>query len=174
LEAQLIDWLHDFQPTPEMRKRILAKITHQAHADDDQARRSELMGQADRLKDLYLLGDLTKAQYIMHRQAIQDELERLEPTIDPDLAQAEQLLSNFAEFWKLETAAAERRQLLLTLFEQVWEDGGRIVAVKPRGRLAPYFQATADTHEPRSEFVGAQSGSDGTRTRDLWRDRPAL
>jgi hypothetical protein len=36
----------------------------------------------------------------MRRQAIQDELERLEPTIDPDIAEAEQLLSNFAEFWR--------------------------------------------------------------------------
>jgi DNA-binding transcriptional ArsR family regulator len=174
LEAQLIDWLYDFQPTPEMRKRILAQITLHTHQDDDQARRKELMGQADRLKDLYMLGDLTKAQYIMRRQAIQDELERLEPTIDPDVAEAEQLLSNFAEFWEVESASAERRRLLLSLFEQVWEDGGRIVAVKPRCRLASYFQATAETHESRSGFVGVQNGSDGTRTRDLRRDRPAL
>lgn len=37
-------------------------------------------------------------------QALQEELERLEPTINPDLAQAEQLLSNFSDFWKIETA----------------------------------------------------------------------
>jgi hypothetical protein len=43
------------------------------------------MGQADRLKNLYMLSELTKAQYVMRRQAIQDELERLEPTIDPTL-----------------------------------------------------------------------------------------
>jgi site-specific DNA recombinase len=174
LEAQLIDWLHDFQPSPEMRKRILTSINKEAHQHDDQARRSELMGKADRLKDLYMLGDFTKAQYIMRRQAIQDELERLEPTIDPDLAEAEQLLSNFADFWEVETAATERRRLLLSLFEQVWEDGGRIVAVKPRGHLAPYFQAAAETHESTPGLSGVQSGSDGTRTRDLRRDRPAL
>jgi site-specific DNA recombinase len=162
LEAQLIDWLHDFQPDPELRKLILASIAGASRQDDDQARRSALMGQTDRLKDLYMLGDLTKAQYVMRRQAIQDELERLEPTIDPDVAQAEQLLSNFAEFWEVETAAAERRRLLLSLFEQVWEDAGRIVAVKPRGRLAPYFQAAAETLETRRDLCGVQSGSDGT------------
>jgi hypothetical protein len=28
-------------------------------------------------------GDLTNVQYVMRRQALQDELERLEPAIDP-------------------------------------------------------------------------------------------
>ena len=69
---------------------------------------------------------------------------------------------------------AERRRLLLSLFEQVWQNDGQIVAVKPRGGLVPYFQAAEKCHEFRSGFSGAQSGSDGTRTRDLRRDRPAL
>jgi hypothetical protein len=73
---------------------------------------------------------------------------------------------------EIETGAAERRRLLLSLFEQVWEDGGRIVAVKPRGRLAPYFHAAAETHEFTPGLSGVLSGSDGTRTRDLRRDRP--
>jgi hypothetical protein len=64
---------------------ILAPIKNEAHQDDDHARRSELMGQADRLKNLYMLSELTKAHYVMRRQAIEDELERLEPTIDPTL-----------------------------------------------------------------------------------------
>ncbi len=85
------------------------------------------------------------------------------------------LLSNFADFWKVETAPAERRRLLLSLFEQVWEDYGQIVDVKPRSGLVPYFQAaSAKRHETRSGFSSAQNGSDGTRTRDLRRDRPAL
>ncbi|HVW18279.1 MAG TPA: hypothetical protein VHB30_08510 [Solirubrobacteraceae bacterium] len=103
------------------------------------------MGQLDRLKDLYVLGDLTKAQYVMRRQAIQADLELLDPTIDPHIVQAEQLLSNFSEFWKLETSAKERHRFLLSLFERVCVDGAAIVAVKPRGRLASYFQAATAT-----------------------------
>lgn len=41
---------------------ILAPIKKEAHLDDDHARRSELMGQADRLKNLYMLSELTKAR----------------------------------------------------------------------------------------------------------------
>jgi hypothetical protein len=47
----------------------------------------------------------------------------------------------------------------------------QIVAVRPRSGLVPYFQAAAKYHESQSGFSDAQSGSDGTRTRDLRRDR---
>jgi site-specific DNA recombinase len=174
LEEQLVDWLRGFQPDHDLRKRVLEAIRSQGHRDDEATRRTELAGQIDRLKDLYLLGDLTKAQYTMRRQALQDELERLEPTIDPEAVKAERLMSNFADFWKIETAPGERRRLLLSLFEQVWEDNGQIVAVKPRRGLTPYFQAVSSTADSRSGAGGARSGSDGTRTRDLRRDRPAL
>jgi hypothetical protein len=53
------------------------------------------------------------------------------------------------------------------LFDRVWQDGRTIVAVKPRAPFAPYFQAA-------NTAGGETSGSDGTRTRDLRRDRPAL
>jgi hypothetical protein len=43
---------------------------------DDPARRRELRGQLDRLRDLYVLDDLTKNHYVMKRQAIEDELSR--------------------------------------------------------------------------------------------------
>jgi hypothetical protein len=68
----------------------------------------------------YVLGDLTKAQYIMRRQALEEELQRLGP---PAIDQARAILGVFPRFWDLETRPAERRKLLLSLFEQ--SDGGR-------------------------------------------------
>ena len=55
LEKQLVDWLRGFHPEAHLR----------------------------RLQDLYVLGDVTKAQYVMRRQALQDEIERLAPPADP-------------------------------------------------------------------------------------------
>lgn len=129
---------------------------------DGATRRFELTDQLRR-QDLYVLGDLTKAQYVMRRQALQDEIERLAPPADPQLTQAERLLSDFAAFWEAETSPAERHRLLSTLFEQVWQDDGTIVAVKPRGAFVPYFQAATQTTKSRSGSSGVQSGSDGTR-----------
>ena len=110
----------------------------------------------------------------MRRQAIEEELQRLGAPADPGLDRAKELLSDFARFWEIETEAAERRKLLLSLFEQVWAREGRIVAVQPREDFLPYFQAASRARPKRRGKRGAESGSDGTRTRDLCRDRAAL
>jgi hypothetical protein len=132
-------------------------------------RRNELLDQLQRLQDLYVLGDFTKAQYIMRRQALEEELQRQGPPTKPASDRARALLDEFPRFWDLETDPVERRKLLLSLFEQIWAQNGRIVAVQPHDDFLPYFQ-TKHTSAPG----GAEGGSDGTRTRDLCRDRAAL
>ena len=81
------------------------------------------------------------------------------------------MLEDFSIFWRKESDPAAKRQLLSLIFERVWLDEQRVVAVQPKPPFAPYFQ-----HRPRKppEKRCVKSGSDGTRTRDLRRDRPAL
>jgi hypothetical protein len=67
-----------------------------------------------------------------------------------------------------------QRKLLASLFERIWEHGGAIVAVKPRAPFARYFDAAETLRRRHHARGGAKGGSDGTRTRDLRRDRPAL
>ena len=68
---------------------------------------------------------------------------------------------------------AKGRRLLATLFDRVWQDGGTIVAVKPREAFLRHFQTADELARRREKKRGVKSGSDGTRTRDLRRDRPA-
>ncbi len=56
---------------------------------------------------------------------------------DPDIAQAEALLDDFGRFRETEHDPAERRKLLGQPFDRIWQDGGTIVAVKPR---APFVR----------------------------------
>jgi len=147
---------------------------HQRASLNALERRRELHGQLDRLRDLYVLGDLTKNQYVLKRQALQEELERTSPPLDPRLDQAESLLSDFARFWQTEPSPAERRKLLASLFDRIWQDSGVIVAVKPRPPFVRYFKTAERLNRQRKNRRGVNSGSDGTRTRDLRRDRPAL
>jgi hypothetical protein len=109
----------------------------------------------------------------MRRQAIEEEVQRLGAPTDPAIDRARELLGDFSRFWDIETEAAERRRLLVSLFEQVWAQGGRIVAVQPHEDFLPYFQAASRCRKS-GNARGAKSGSDGTRTRDLCRDRAAL
>jgi hypothetical protein len=134
-------------------------------------RRRELVGQLERLRDLYVMGDLSKSEYVLRRQAL-EELTRNRPPFDPQLDKAEELLADFGRVWELEDDTATRRRLLATLFDRIWQDRGTIVAVKPREAFLRYFQAADELARRREEKRGVKSGSDGTRTRDLRRDRP--
>ena len=162
LEDQLIDWIRAFQPDGQLHD-LLLQTTEAAVAERHEQpaeRRNELLDQLQRLQDLYVLGDLTKAQYIMRRQALEEELQRQGPPAKPAIERAKALLDEFPRFWDLETEPAERRKLLLSLFEQVWAQNGRIVAVQPHDDFLPYFQAIKHTSAPG----GAEDGSDGGRT----------
>jgi hypothetical protein len=152
LEEQLIDWLHDFQPDPELRGLILDTIQAETggHSGDDAERRRELTGQLERLRELYLMGDITKPQYVMRRQTIEEELQRTKPPTNPDLDRAHAILEDFARFWDAEPNPAERRKLVLSLFEQVWQKDGQIVAVKPHHAFASYFSRCSRRHGPRT------------------------
>src|SRR6266487_774337 len=118
------------------------------------------------------MGDLSKSEYVLRRQALEEELARARPPFDPRLDKAEELLADFGRVWSLEDDPAKRRRLLATLFDRVWQDGGTIVAVKPREAFLCYFQTDDELALRRETKRGVKSGSDGTRTRDLRRDRP--
>jgi site-specific DNA recombinase len=171
LEEQLIDWLHTFQPDAPLRQLILAAIRERSgcQPDEDTARRSQLLTQLERLRDLYMMGEFTKTQYVMRRQALEEELQRTKPPADPDLDRAQALIEDFARFWEAEPDPAERRKLLAALFEQIWQKDGTIVAVKPNGAFARYFAAateaaTAKTPKSHPGKRGDKGGSDEGRT----------
>jgi hypothetical protein len=87
--------------------------------------------------------------------------------------QAEELLRDVAHVWELEDDPANRRRLLEALFDRVWQDDGTIVAAKLREPFLRDFPTAHDLARRRKNKRGVKGGSDGTRTRDLRRDRPA-
>jgi len=67
---------------------------------------------------------------------------------------------------RLRREAADRRRLVATLIETVWQDNGVVVAVKPRDPFLRYFKGADELAQRRARNRAAISGSDGTRTRD--------
>jgi DNA invertase Pin-like site-specific DNA recombinase len=172
LETQVIEWLKDFRPDDELRAFVLASLRGAARRSDDVAvRRRELIRQLNRLRDLYITEDMTKSEYLVRRQAIEEQLERTGMPLDPRLDKAEEALAEFGrKFWETETEAAERRRLVAALIDCVWQDQGIVVAVKPREPFMRYFKAADELAQRRARNSVVISGSDGTRTRDLRRD----
>src|ERR1700733_6101999 len=162
LEEQLIDWLHDFQPDQALRRLVLDTIQAQAgtRPGEDTERRRQLTNQLERLRDLYVMGALSKPEYVIRRQALEEELQRTKPPTNPDLDRAAAILEDFARFWDAEPEPAERRKLILSLFEQVWQKDGKIVAVKPNHAFASYFTAAS---EGRPTHPKASGSSEATK-----------
>jgi hypothetical protein len=114
----------------------------------------------------YEFGDLDKAEYAAKRESIDAELDRLAPGPTPDLDGARAVLEDFGRFWKDETDPEPRRELVQQLFQRVWVDGQKIVAVRPTRASAGLFTSPPATSPPQ-ETAGALSGSDGGKTRVL-------
>ncbi len=162
LEEQLVEWLCAFQPDPELQRRVIDAIGSQADRPTGEGgeKRRQLLARLERLRDLYLLGDLTKAQYIMRRQALEEEVQRTAPPTDLHLDRARRLLGDFASFWAIESEPIERRKLLMELFQALWQKDGQIVAVKPQPQLARYFTAIRDAQEVLREDPKVETDSE--------------
>jgi hypothetical protein len=70
---------------------------------------------------------------------------------DPQLDRAQKVLGDFPRFWHAEPDPAERRKLINSLFDHIWQDNGAIIAVKPRPTFAPYFRALDETRPKPSK-----------------------
>lgn len=126
-------------------------------------RRTALEERLRRMRDLYELGDLHRAEYIARRDAINAELSALTPAPTPDLDQARRVLEDFTIFWTREQDPANKRQFLTLNLENVWLDQDRIVAVQPKPPFLPFFQR--DRRAQPAKTAGVKYGSDGGWTR---------
>lgn len=114
------------------------------------------------------MGDLDRAAHVSKRDAIDAELDRLAPGPSPDLDGARAVLEDFGTFWKTEPNPEPRRELLAQLFDRVWIDGQRIVAVKPTAAFAGLFVPQSTTPPQVGRRGCRKYGSDGTETRDSY------
>jgi hypothetical protein len=108
-------------------------------------------------------GDCT--QTIVQAEPLEEQLVDCGPPSDPDIAKAEALLEDFARFWEIEHDPAERRRLLGRLFDRIWQDGGTIVAVKPRAPFVRYFPSRRGRGVPKAGATGLEPAG-GTPDRD--------
>jgi site-specific DNA recombinase len=82
IEEQIVDFIATFRPTQAIRDEILRRLAEHATADTAEIarRRSALDDRRRRLRDLYELGDLDRADYLARRHAIDAELDSLAAT----------------------------------------------------------------------------------------------
>ncbi len=151
VEARLVEFVGDFRPATAIREEILRRLAGTATTDSADAakRRSSLEERQRRSRDLYEIGDLTRPEYMARREAINTELAQLAPEPIPDLDQAQRVLEDFSIFWRQEGDPAAKHQLLSLIFERVWLDERRVVAVQPKRPFLPFFEGQANQADAR-------------------------
>ncbi len=58
-------------------------------------------------------------------------------------------LANVAEAWKEETQE-QRNKMAHVLLEKIWIEDNKVVAIKPRDELRPFFQLSYEEHLKKS------------------------
>ena len=166
VEDQIGDLLAGFAvPEPERARLLTAWRYYQSRATDTTAERLRLKRRADRLRELYLEGDLDRAAYQAERTAVADKLTVLPAEGDPDSDVGRRLADFLADVggaWRVATPA-ERNRLARQLFGSVVVSNRTAVAVVPRPDLRVFFNAL-----PRPVNQGGEEctgGSDGGRSR---------
>lgn len=163
VERQLAQFITGFAPGKGIREEILRRLACDAAPESAEAatRRAALEERLRRARDLYELGDLERPEYIARRDSIHAELNALTPQPTPDLDQAQQILEDFTVFWENEQDPKAKRSFLQLIFQGVWLDENRVVAVQPKPSFLPFFESQRQT---TATPAGVNDGSDGGPT----------
>ncbi len=146
LEDQMGTLLARFA-VPETDQAVLlhAWRRSQSRSVDVAAERLRIQRKLDRLKDLYLEGDLDQTTWRAQKTALQEELATLPPEGDPDSEAGKRLaafLGNVASAWRVATPE-ERNRLARQLFVEAIVENRTAVAVMPRPDVRPFFETLA-------------------------------
>ena len=155
----------------DYQHRILEACSELAKAyDDTKGEEERLKASLKRLKDQYRWGHISRQEYLNEYRDTENTLRQLVPAANrhDELEQLAHFLSSVAEAWK-QANQEQRNRLIRVLFEEVKLDsGGRVVAVKPRAELEPFFRLSYEWHA-----IDIAGDPGGIRTPDLHRDRVA-
>ncbi len=149
VEQQLVQFLTGFAPSHTIQNEILQRLANPASTADASKiakRPATLEERLRQMRDLYELGDLPRPEYVARRDAIHAELSGLAPGPIPNIDQASKVLQHFTLFWQQASDPANKRQFLSLIFDGIWLDDGRVVAVQPKPSFLPFFE---NRHEKR-------------------------
>lgn len=105
------------------------------------ARPEAIKARLARLRDLYEMGDVDRAEYVRRRAELQEEMERAARMASMEnLPGAHEKLRDLGSLW-LRATEDERKRIVADICSDVLVDEQRIVAIRPQEALAPLLAA---------------------------------
>ncbi len=152
IENELGTYLQGLRFPEDARRLILNEYQRaRPEAAERAAARQRVEGQLARLGDLFVMGDLPKAEYEARRHELRAELARLEETDGhgrPEvLERLQRYLLDAGSAWG-DASPAQRNKLARTLFDSILIRDRHIEAVTARPEFQPYLVLAEQTAEP--------------------------
>jgi site-specific DNA recombinase len=143
-ERQVLDVLRALTIPPALRDAVIAVVQKRlAQPASGQARDMvKLEAQLERLKELYELGDLEKADYLRKRKRVQDQLARATPppTRTLDITRALDLLSSMSALLDGATLL-QQRAVIQQVLTMIWIEKSAVTAIRPAHSYAIFVAA---------------------------------
>jgi site-specific DNA recombinase len=152
-EAQIRWYLETFIIPEDYRRKIVeAHRKLQSAYEDPDKRRARLEATLERLGKRYDWGHIKQDNYLAEYDEIQKQLRELVPAEDriKNLDKLAHFLGNVADAWK-EGNQEQRNKMAGVLFAQIWIEDNKVVEVKPRDELRPFFQLSYEEHLEKSK-----------------------
>jgi len=165
VETQIEAHLLSFTIPRDFHEKLLAADKHPGDSTDLPKKRAALETRLGRIRQLFEWADITESNYLKQRDKIQRELRELQPTFTQHarLEQLREFLSSLPLAWRHATAE-ERNRLARAIYDDVYVDGHRLVSVRPRDEVSPFFRlgchlegGTCGPEEIRSRLRGRLS-----------------
>jgi site-specific DNA recombinase len=155
VEDQLAALLSNFLVPNERREALVQRWKERTgNRQSTDQERERLGSKAERIKVLYIEGDLDEHTYRRQRSEIAEALASLPANDFPQTEQVgrrlAKLLADLSMAWTVATAE-ERNKIARELFADVIIENRTAVAVKPRPELAPFFETLEC--QPESEIT---------------------
>ena len=194
INEQVITALANLTIPDGFRERVEAAVRSRADNEKSLQRIEEVKETVKRIDFRWEQGFISPEEYVAKRKQLQREIEALRPVDYDELIEAGDLLENFTTYWEecatVDNVREARRQLLAKIVERVFVYDDQVEAIILHGNYAVVLNGRPmDEDEVIQQLQGGkkgkekegtsssetctQCGSDGTRTRDLWLDRPA-
>ena len=157
-ESQIEWYLANFIIPDDYQEKLLdAHRKLRAAYDDIEQQRGGLEVSLARLKEQYRWGHMSQQEYLREYDETKSQLRQLSTieTTKDELSRLASFLDNVADAWR-EANQNQRNKLARVLFDEIRLDsGGKVVAVKPRLELEPFFKLSYDCH---AKDIGCDPG----------------
>ncbi len=152
LEKQVIDWLLDPRMLEQWKTGGFKVVLEGIEYQDIEQRIAEIRAIMRRQDDRYDMGFIIdREEYIAKRQALQAELEQLNPPLEDAYERAVDFVENFPKYW-LETGddVAKQKALIRRVVERVYVLEGRLegIVMKPDQRFIIDTRWDGDVWQP--------------------------